>query len=90
MKILRKWNPNTRQYEPYRIPDSYHVSTWETDMATPVNCAQCGTVLPFGETYTSRQVHTEHGFGFGVCEECYERELREEDIARHNDEVVCP
>lgn len=27
--------------------------------------------------YTSKQIHTELGFGYAVCEQCYEKEWRE-------------
>ena len=39
-----------------------------------VNCANCGKELKFGECYTSKTIHTEIGMGYGVCEECYDKE----------------
>jgi len=39
-----------------------------------VNCANCGKELKFGECYTSKTIHTEIGMGYGVCEECYNKE----------------
>ena len=39
-----------------------------------VNCPQCGKELPYGETYTSKEIHNWVGLGYGVCEECYEKE----------------
>ena len=68
---LRKWDERKRAYEPYDVPDEWHVTTIETDMATRVNCAQCGREITFGEAYTSLQVHSPIGFGYAVCEECY-------------------
>lgn len=85
--ILRKWNETTHKYEPYVVPDEWHVSTYEADMSTVVNCCQCGRRLPFGETYTSLQVQTTTGFGYGVCEDCYfGMELPEYEAARGNGE----
>ena len=31
-----------------------------------------------GDTYTSREIHTQFGMGFGVCGECYEHEWARE------------
>ena len=81
--ILRKWNETTRKYESYTVPDEWHVSTYEADMSTMVNCCQCGRRLPFGETYTSLQVQTPVGFGYGVCAGCYfGKEVPEYEAAR--------
>ena len=69
--ILRKWSEARHVYEPYEVPDGWRVSTYETDMETMVNCCQCGRALPFGECYTSMQVHTQVGIGYAVCGDCY-------------------
>jgi hypothetical protein len=81
-RTLRKWNPKNHVYESCKVPDSWNVSCYEADMTTIVNCAQCGDELEFGETYTSRQIHTEIGIGFGVCKACYEKEVRAEREAK--------
>lgn len=39
-----------------------------------VNCPHCGKELEYGNCYTSLEIHTEMGFGYGVCEKCYEEE----------------
>lgn len=69
--ILRRWSESEHRYMPYVVPDDWHVSTYETDMTKLVNCAQCGRELPFGECYTSYQVHTPIGMGYAVCGDCY-------------------
>ena len=38
--------------------------------------AQCGKELKYGDTYTSLEIHTAMGFGYGVCEDCYEFEWK--------------
>ena len=68
---LRKYNERKRQYEPYEVPDEWHVSCYETDMDTKVNCCQCGREVRYGECFTSMQVHTPMGMGYAVCERCY-------------------
>lgn len=72
--FMRKWNYEKHEYEDYSVPIDWYVSTYETDMDKVVNCASCGKELPFGDTYTSLEIHTTVGFGYGVCEECYQRE----------------
>lgn len=68
---LRKWNYYKHEYEPYEVPDSWNVKTYSDDMGEIVNCCQCGKEVPFGECYTSHEVHTEHGMGYAVCGKCY-------------------
>ena len=72
--ILRKWNYETHEYEPYKIPDEWNVPLITYDMEEIVNCPHCGKELKYGETYTSKEIHNRIGFGFGVCSECYEEE----------------
>ena len=79
---LRRWNEETREYEPYEVPSWWHVSKFETDMEAPINCAQCGRMLNYGESYTSQQVHDEAGFGYAVCGRCHDREMEQRKAAR--------
>ena len=72
---LNKWNYEKHVYEAYEVPDEWRISVYETDMDALVNCCQCGKEIKFGETYTSQEVHTEMGFGFAVCPECYRSEM---------------
>lgn len=46
------------------------------DFSTVVDCAECGCEVVFGESYCSRLIHNELGFGYAVCARCYEDELR--------------
>lgn len=75
---LRKWNYETREYDPYEVPDDWELVLTTQDMEQHVNCAQCGKDMTFGDGYTSREVHTNVGFGYPVCEQCYENERRRE------------
>lgn len=79
MTVLRKWDYGKHEYVPLEVPDGWHVSCYEADMDAAVNCCRCGRALPFGETYTSLQVHAPvSGFGYAVCPECYEMEMEKE------------
>ena len=76
MTVLRKWNPAIHKYEPYEIPDDWHPSTFELDMSNIVTCPQCGIEISYGATYTSQEIHTEFGFGYGVCPDCHQEEMK--------------
>ena len=81
MATLRKWDEWERAYYPYDIPDDWEVTAFAIDMDKVVNCARCGRKVVFGDTYTSCQIHTSHGFGYAVCESCHDREWRERRAA---------
>lgn len=46
------------------------------DMDELVRCPSCKKILKFGDSYTSREVLTDVGFGYAVCPDCYEKELK--------------
>ena len=71
---LQRWNYKIRQYEPYEVPDTWNVSAFCAEMDEIVTCPHCGENIPFGEGYTSREIHTATGMGYAVCESCYEQE----------------
>jgi len=76
--MLHKWNYKTNEYGPYEVPDDWNVSTFEADMGSIVNCAECGKSIMFGQGYTSRKIHTLFGMGYVVCKDCYDKEIEEE------------
>ena len=75
---MQKWDPKKREYAPYSVPAEWKCKTFCADLDEIVNCPHCGRQLTFGDCYTSKQIHTEFGMGYAVCEECYEREWNEE------------
>lgn len=75
MKRAIRWEPLRSEYRDWHVPDSASVSA--ADFSTAVECAECGCWLAFGESYTSRLIHNELGFGYAVCARCYEDEFRE-------------
>lgn len=72
----KKWNFEKSKYEIYELPKS--ASMYEKDMDKIVSCAECGSKLAYGDTYTSRRIHTNTGMGYMVCKKCYDEELLEE------------
>lgn len=80
-KCLQKWNYQKHIYEPYNISKDWNCKTYSNDLNEIINCPHCGKELKFGDSYTSLEIHTNLGFGYGVCEKCYnlERLRREND-----------
>ena len=79
---VQKWNHKKQEYEPHEIPEGWNIVLYANDMDRLGSCAQCGKKLPFGDMYTSREVHTHMGFGYGVCSECYDQEWERERSAK--------
>lgn len=74
-KILQKWNWIKHKYEKYEIPEEWFCKTYCNDLKEIVNCPHCGRKIKFGDSYTSREIHTPVlTFGYAVCESCYEKE----------------
>lgn len=72
--ILKKWNYETHKYDDIELPDKLYVSLYENDMNVMVNCPHCLKPVKFGECYTSMEFHNWVGFGYAVCENCYNEE----------------
>ncbi len=77
---IGKWNYETREYDPYTPPKGT-IILFTQDIELPINCTSCGKDMTYGEGYTSRELHTNSGLGFPVCEDCYEDERRRETQA---------
>lgn len=75
--ILKKWNYQKRKYEDFNIPRDRNVKLLADDLNEIINCANCGKEVKFGDTYTSMTIHNSLGFGYCVCEECYEEEWKD-------------
>lgn len=74
MKTINRWNYDKQTYEPYEVPDDWNVKSLAFDMDEIVNCPHCGQKVTFGSCYASREIHTQSGFGYAVCESCYNAE----------------
>lgn len=71
-----KWNFKEQKYEDYELPENCPLVCH--DMEKIINCANCREKFKFGECYCSKIIHNEIGFGFPVCEKCYNKELENE------------
>ena len=75
---MKKYNIYTREYEPYSIPEHWICPLYSNNMNEVVNCSSCGKLILFGNGFTSRLIHSDKGFGYSVCEECHDKEVKEE------------
>lgn len=73
--LVEKWNTLKRKYEPYKIPAEWKCETYLEDLEEYINCAQCGRLIKFGDSYTSLEIHNSIGFGYCVCEKCHDNEF---------------
>lgn len=78
MKTLSKWNFVKQNYEDHKVPEEWNTPLYTDNMCEYINCAECGKIIQFGESYTSRKIHSRFGFGYPVCTECYQKEWEEE------------
>lgn len=75
MKFLQRWDYDLHEYQLFMIPADWNVSIGGgDDMDEIINCPTCGKELKLGDSYTSKEVHTNIGIGFCVCEKCYDEE----------------
>lgn len=80
--ILQKWNYETHKYEEHLVPTGSRVVLYSPNMELMVDCANCLRPLKMGDTYTSKTIHSEAGFGFPVCEHCYAEERADEEESK--------
>lgn len=71
---LRKWNYKGQVYEEHEVPEKWKIIVYTDNMNEIINCASCGSLLRYGDCYTSLELHNGHGFGYPVCEKCYRKE----------------
>lgn len=76
--ILRKWDYETHEYQHYKIPNDWKVTTYST-MDDIIHCAQCGKRIKFGDGFSSLEIHTWLGLGYTVCPDCHKAEMDRRD-----------
>lgn len=79
-----KWNYETHEYDACDLPSG--AALYSNDMDKIVNCARCGRMVVFGETYTSFEIHNEVGFGYAVCPTCHALEVNRALAAKAKEE----
>lgn len=84
---VAKWNFDTAEYEPYDLPENCPLSLTPDELETVINCASCRKKAIFGACYTSKAIHNPSGFGYPVCESCYNQEFNKYMEARKNEKI---
>ncbi len=79
--ILQRWNYDKHEYEAFNSP-AVILSLYSEDMLEEVDCASCGKRMPFGDGYTSKEIHNRVGLGYPVCSDCYEAEIKRWEQAK--------
>ena len=74
--VVGKWNYEKHDYDPYIIPYGWRVTPFCIDEKEIINCAQCGKQMIVDDGYVSLEVYTPIGFGYIVCEDCYDEEWK--------------
>ena len=69
----KKWDAKTKTYNDYKLPEG--AVGYVDDLDSVIACASCGKPVVAGDTYTSLEIHTDHGLGFLVCADCYKTEM---------------
>lgn len=72
--FLQRWDYDLHDYVPFVVPTKWNVVIYGNNMDEIINCPTCGVELKLGDSYTSKEVHDNIGFGFCVCEKCYDEE----------------
>lgn len=70
----KKWNYALNDYEPYELPHGIVLLALSHKQELP--CASCSKIVTFGETVPSLEIHNATGFGFPVCSECENEEMK--------------
>lgn len=76
MNKAEKWNFEKQEYEEYELPDNCPL--FLSNMEEIINCANCREKFKIGDCYCSKTIHNRIGFGYPVCEKCYNKELENE------------
>ncbi len=79
---MKKRNEATKKYEEYNVPTDWNCPLIVLDMEEQINCVSCGKVEWYGNCYTSKLIHNGIWLWHLVCQECYDKELRESYLSR--------
>lgn len=74
-KFAQIWKPKEHKYEPYKLPEGSVIIAENPDME--ISCCKCGKHIKYGDSYCSREVHNDFGFGYSECAECYDKAIVE-------------
>ena len=70
----QKWIEEDKKYIPYMAPKGS--VTISANLNDKIGCASCKKSFTYGVSYCSLTIHTPHGIGYCVCEDCHTQELK--------------
>ena len=82
---MEKWNEEKGCFEPYEVPKHWTPRVCSSDKREFINCASCGKVIRYDKGKPSKFIINGIGFGYRVCQECYEKEVKKELMMRYGE-----
>lgn len=80
--MLQKWDFSKHEYLPFEVPDDRNVVLYSSDMGRSIDCTNCGKRMTYGSSYTSQTIHDNTGFGYPVCDDCYQQETKDREATK--------
>lgn len=76
--FVKKYNKERKVFERVEIPDDWKCVTFKELLNTTINCANCGKIVKYADTYISREIFKGNidSCGCSVCKECFRKESR--------------
>ena len=85
LRAMQKWDYEAHEYKQIFVPAHLNCKLYSDNPDETVNCPHCGKALPWGETYTSMEIHNDVGLGYAVCAECHSQELQRRLLHREQE-----
>lgn len=74
MKKALLWDFEKQNYKPILVDDE--ASAYSLDYNAIIKCASCGRYILYGDSFNSKQIHTENRLSYNICYACFIREHR--------------
>lgn len=84
--MAEKYDFKERKYKKHILPAG--AAMCRDNLEEYVNCANCGTPVKYGESYTSLTIHNLYGIGYCVCGQCHSVELADASRYPGNEQGV--
>lgn len=72
---LYKFYPDIIEESPYSIPPEWNCKSKSDNMDEMINCAECGKLIRYGESFSSSLIHDKNGECYCICSDCVFDEL---------------
>ena len=81
-KTIQRWDYEKHIYEDVENEYGVRIYYAEDELDEIIRCVNCGDEMVADDGYTSHQWHNHFGFGYLVCEKCYEIELEKREKSK--------